>query len=95
MKIKFITEITVVGKSEREYSRKDGQKAVAYSVAVMQDGACCNLPCSEDVYKTVYADLAKPFSVVGYFDDTYNRFYLDAVKGSDPLKSADPVKVAK
>lgn len=88
MKIYFHTDLTVVGKNEREYNRKDGQKAVAYSIAVMQDGSCCNLSCSEDVYKAVAPDLTKPFSMVGYFDDTYDRFYLEAVKNADSTKVA-------
>lgn len=79
MKIGFLAKVLVVGKNSRDYKKNDGSNGTSYSVAIMQDGACANISCSEDVFKEVFPDLSTPVTLGGCYDDTYKRMVFDSV----------------
>lgn len=79
MKIAFQARVNVVGKNSRDYKKNDGSNGTSYSVAIMQDGACSNVSCTEDVFKEVFPDLSAPITLGGYYDDTYKRLVFDSV----------------
>lgn len=92
MKIGFQCKVTVVGKSVNDFDKSDGTgKAQYYKVAIIQDGQCANVSCSEDVYNEVLLDPQMPIDIdvfmIGSFDDSSKRFRFDKVVRPEHVKN--------